>query len=100
TTTISSTLSLHDALPIYTHVGMFDRGYTPNMYTLCNTLDRGVGNLITDLKATGDFGSTMIVMLGEFGRTPGPLNPQGGRDHWKRSEEHTSELQSPYDLVC
>jgi Protein of unknown function (DUF1501) len=66
-----------------THVGMFDRGYSPNMYTLCNPLDRGVGNLISDLKATGDLSSTLIVMLGEFGRTPGSLNPQGGRDHWK-----------------
>src|SRR5437867_5972183 len=28
-------------------------------------------------------------------------NPQGGgRQHGPRSEEHTSELQSPYDLVC
>jgi uncharacterized protein (DUF1501 family) len=66
-----------------THVGMFDRGYTPNMYTLCNTLDRGVGNLLSDLRASGDLANTLVVMLGEFGRTPGPLNPQGGRDHWK-----------------
>ena len=66
-----------------THAGMFDASYTPNMYTLCNDLDRGVGNLINDLKATGDLGSTLIVMIGEFGRTPGPLNAQGGRDHWK-----------------
>jgi hypothetical protein len=66
-----------------THVGMFDPGYTPNMYTLCNDLDRGVGNLIVDLKLTGDLASTLIVMIGEFGRTPGLLNAQGGRDHWK-----------------
>jgi hypothetical protein len=66
-----------------THVGMFDRGYSPNMYTLCNTLDQGVGNLISDLKGSGDFSRTLIVLLGEFGRTTGPLNPQGGRDHWK-----------------
>ena len=45
--------------------------------------DRGVGNLISDLKASGDLSSPLIVMLGEFGRTPGALNPQGGRDHWK-----------------
>jgi uncharacterized protein (DUF1501 family) len=25
--------------------------------------------------------NTQIVMLGEFGRTPGPLNSRGGRDH-------------------
>jgi Protein of unknown function (DUF1501) len=66
-----------------THVGMFDRSYSPNMYTLCNDLDRGVGMLINDLKASGDFNNTLIVMLGEFGRTPGLLNAQGGRDHWK-----------------
>src|SRR5437867_12734802 len=24
----------------------------------------------------------------------------GDREAWTRSEEHTSELQSPYDLVC
>jgi len=68
-----------------THVDMFDRRYTPNMYTLCNTLDRGVGNLMKDLKASGDLASTIIVMLGEFGRTPGALNTTGGRDHWKNA---------------
>ena len=26
--------------------------------------------------------STLIVALGEFGRTPGPLNSQNGRDHY------------------
>jgi hypothetical protein len=66
-----------------THVGMFDPGYSPNMYTLCGDLDRGVGNLISDLKATGDLATTLVVMIGEFGRTPGVLNAQGGRDHWK-----------------
>ncbi len=66
-----------------THVGMFDHNYTPNMYTLCNALDSGVANLANDLRASGDLASTLIVMLGEFGRTPGALNAQGGRDHWK-----------------
>jgi hypothetical protein len=66
-----------------THVGMFDRGAASNMYTLCNTLDRGMGNLIGDLKASADLSNTLVVMLGEFGRTPGALNPTGGRDHWK-----------------
>jgi len=66
-----------------THVGMFDASYTPNMYTLCNDLDRGIANLANDLRASGDLASTMIVMIGEFGRTPGALNAQGGRDHFK-----------------
>ena len=34
-----------------THVGQFDAGQTPNIYTLTNELDRAVGNLVDDLKA-------------------------------------------------
>jgi hypothetical protein len=64
-----------------THQQMFDKTYAPNMYTLCHELDDSVGNLVADLKASGDLQNTLIVMLGEFGRTPGPLNSRGGRDH-------------------
>lgn len=66
-----------------THQNMFDTGYTPNMYTLCSELDTGIGMLAQDLKDSGHFDSTLVVMMGEFGRTPGPLNPRGGRDHHK-----------------
>ena len=44
-------------------------------------LDTAVSNLITDLKANGLFDSTLIVMVGEFGRTVGPLTAAAGRDH-------------------
>ena len=27
--------------------------------------------------------NTMIVAMGDFGRTPGLLNPRGGRDHYR-----------------
>jgi hypothetical protein len=64
-----------------THQSMFDRRYTPNMYQLNGDLDRGLGNLVADLKQSGDFDQTLIVALGEFGRTPGDLNTRGGRDH-------------------
>jgi len=64
-----------------THQNMFDKLYAPNMYTLCGDLDRAVGALVDDLKASGDLDQTLIVMFGEFGRTPGPLNGRGGRDH-------------------
>jgi hypothetical protein len=67
------------------HQNMFSRNYPNNQYQLCNDLDNGVSNLAADLKSSGDLGQTMIVMLGEFGRTPGDLNPQGGRDHHKDS---------------
>src|SRR5207253_990641 len=66
-----------------THQNMFDRAYAGNMYQLCNELDSGVGSLVQDLKASGDLDQTLIVIMGEFGRTPGLLNSRGGRDHWR-----------------
>jgi hypothetical protein len=45
-------------------------------------LDNGVSALMNDLKANGLFDSTMIVMVGEFGRTVGPITSAAGRDHW------------------
>lgn len=71
-----------------THAQMYARGYRlagtlANIWDLANELDKALGALIRDLKASGDFSRTMIVAMGEFGRTPGPLNGQGGRDHLK-----------------
>jgi hypothetical protein len=66
-----------------THVGQFDPGQGTNIYTLTNDLDRAVGSLVEDLKASGDFDSTLIVLMGEFGRTPGVLNSRAGRDHYR-----------------
>jgi len=44
-------------------------------------LDHGLGTLLEDLKQRGLLDTTMIVAMGEFGRTP-KINPAGGRDHW------------------
>jgi hypothetical protein len=65
------------------HQNMFDRAYRPNMYQMCAELDIGVATLAADLRASGDLSQTLIVMMGEFGRTPGDLNSRGGRDHHK-----------------
>src|SRR5262249_55669112 len=65
------------------HVGQFDRSLSTNLYTLASDLDRGVGALVEDLRASGDLGQTLIVMMGEFGRTPGVLNSRAGRDHYR-----------------
>ncbi len=43
--------------------------------------DRGLSALIEDLDARGLLDSTLIVVTGEFGRTP-KINANGGRDHW------------------
>ena len=44
-------------------------------------LDRGVAALVSDLDQRGLLDSTMVIMLGEFGRTP-KVNKDAGRDHW------------------
>lgn len=43
--------------------------------------DQGLSALIGDLDARGLLDSTLVVAMGEFGRTP-RINGQGGRDHW------------------
>jgi len=48
------------------------------------TLDRAYSALITDLHERGLLDSTLVVLMGEFGRTP-KLNALGGRDHWPRA---------------
>jgi len=65
------------------HDTMFDPGRGGNFQTLANQLDRAVGALVEDLRASGNLDQTLIVMMGEFGRTPGNLNSRGGRDHFK-----------------
>ena len=67
------------------HQQMFDVTYPSNIYVVSNALDQAIGALVEDLKASGDFQSTLIVAMGEFGRTPGNLNALGGRDHWKNA---------------
>jgi hypothetical protein len=44
-------------------------------------LDQGVSALLDDLESTGLLKDTLVMMLGEFGRTP-KLNNDKGRDHW------------------
>ena len=43
--------------------------------------DRSLSALIEDLDARGLLDSTLVVAMGEFGRTP-RINAEGGRDHW------------------
>jgi hypothetical protein len=43
--------------------------------------DQGLAALIDDLDERGLLDSTMVIALGEFGRTP-KVNERGGRDHW------------------
>ncbi len=47
-------------------------------------LDKGMGSLVADLDQRGLLQDTLIVWMGEFGRTP-RINQNAGRDHWPRS---------------
>ncbi len=44
-------------------------------------LDRAIAGLIEDLQQRGLYEKTLVVAMGEFGRTP-RMNSAGGRDHW------------------
>jgi uncharacterized protein DUF1501 len=43
--------------------------------------DQAFSALIEDLETRGLLDTTLVVAMGEFGRTP-KMNPSGGRDHW------------------
>src|SRR5690606_16757467 len=45
--------------------------------------DQAFATLVADLKDRGLLDSTLVVWLGEFGRTP-KINPRAGRDHFPR----------------
>ena len=48
---------------------------------LCPQFDVGFTALIEDLEQRGLLDETLVVAIGEFGRTP-KINAKGGRDHW------------------
>src|SRR5205807_7336583 len=93
------TLSLHDALPIYTAVDSH-----MNMPTITADRDRLNHIELVPFKAAIDAGvdSVMTAHIAVPALSPADLpstlSPAILTD--LRSEEHTSELQSPCNLVC
>ena len=51
---------------------------------LCGQLDQPMAALIRDLRSRGRLGDTLIIWMGEFGRTP-RINARSGRDHFPRA---------------
>jgi hypothetical protein len=47
--------------------------------------DRAFAALVNDLEERGMLDSTLVVMMGEMGRTP-RVNAQAGRDHWSMAQ--------------
>lgn len=62
-----------------THVDNF-----PAVQRLSEALDGSWSTLMKDLRERGLLDSTLIVWMGEFGRTP-KINNNRGRDHWANS---------------
>jgi uncharacterized protein (DUF1501 family) len=58
-------------------------GVVPGFNMLGTTLDIAVSAFIGDLAERGLLEKTLLVITGDFGRTP-KVNKKGGRDHWSR----------------
>ncbi len=110
-----------------THDGLVTRlkeGYTGAKagVGLVPTFDQAFTALLDDLRDRGLVDETLVVVMGEFGRTP-KLNTAGGRDHWPRvmnavlagggvrggqvigasdatGESPSDRLVTPADLAC
>jgi hypothetical protein len=59
-----------------THLNNFE-----GVRSQCSVLDPGWSTLISDLRDRGLLESTLVIWMGEFGRTP-QINEQNGRDHF------------------
>jgi hypothetical protein len=51
---------------------------------LCKQLDPAFAGLLGDLSQRGLLDQTLVMCMGEFGRTP-TINAQTGRDHWSEA---------------
>jgi hypothetical protein len=62
-----------------THTNNFE-----NVRRLCDVLDAAWATLLADLHQRGLLASTLVVWMGEFGRTP-QINRNQGRDHYPQA---------------
>jgi uncharacterized protein (DUF1501 family) len=58
-------------------------GIGPGMQMLGPPLDKAVGTFLDDLDSRGLTDRTLLIVTGDFGRTP-TINARGGRDHYPR----------------
>jgi hypothetical protein len=74
------------------HVQIWDRKAHSNHYVLCSEFDPAFSSLLQDLATIPSktnpektlLDETLVVAMGEFGRTPGQLNNLAGRDHYNK----------------
>lgn len=58
-------------------------GVASGMEMLGRPLDKALSAFLTDLADRGMLNDTLVVLTGDFGRTP-KVNSKGGRDHWAK----------------
>src|SRR5207248_11282511 len=96
-TTSFYTLSLHDALPILLFfaccLDFFDKLVSSSGRASISSTSSGVKDRCVDVNAF--LVAASFASLTELSSSSDRLSISS-----TRSEEHTSELQSPYDLVC
>jgi Protein of unknown function (DUF1501) len=63
------------------HTNIYGTNGRGGLYMLAKTFDDGVSAMLTDLQSSGQLDQTLVVMMGEFGRTVGKLTATAGRDH-------------------
>jgi hypothetical protein len=59
--------------------------FTSHEKTLVPPADRALSALVGDLDERGMLDETLVVMMGEMGRTP-RINKDAGRDHWSQCQ--------------
>lgn len=75
------------------HANIWERSAKSNHYTLISEFDPAFASLLEDLAATPSkatpgkslLDETLVVAMGEFGRTVGGLNHLKGRDHYNNA---------------
>ena len=71
------------------HRSAYDKTRKSNQYTQCKELDSALSSFLKDLESRTDSQGRRLVdkvfltCMGEFGRTPGPLSTNYGRDHYR-----------------
>ena len=72
-------------------VGIDNKGWDmhftcfPSLEDMAPKVDRAFAALVTDLQQRNMLETTLVVMMGEMGRTP-RINSQAGRDHWSQAQ--------------
>lgn len=64
------------------HGDIYGKNGKGGLYKLCSEFDAAFAGLLGDLKRMQLLESTLVVIMGEFGRTPGDLTPLAGREHY------------------